>query len=201
MHILVTGFEPFGSDTINASSEVVSRLPKSPGPHRISTAILPVAFDTSGPALEQLVDEHEPDILLCLGEAGGRSAITPEAYGVNINDARIPDNNGHQPRGHVIDLQAPPRRPAGLDPNIVAEILVRAGFNAAVSDDAGKFVCNHIAFLAYDMRVPALFIHVPAVRQTGSRALVGDETDGTTVDSGWSFEQLTDAIMTVIASL
>ena len=201
MHILVTGFEPFGNDTINASSEVVSRLPKSLGPHQISTAILPVAFDTSGFALEQLVDEHHPDILLCVGEAGGRSAITPESHGININDARIPDNNGHQPRGHVIDPQAPPARPAGIDPNIVVEILVRAGFNASVSDDAGKFVCNHIAFTAYGLRVPALFIHVPAVRPTGARALVGAETDGTTVESGWSFEQLTNAIKTVIMGL
>lgn len=201
MHILVTGFEPFGNDTINASSEVVSRLPKSLGAHQISTAILPVAFATSGPALEQLMAGHQPDILLCLGEAGGRNAITPESHGININDARIPDNNGHQPRGHVIDPQSPPARPAGIDPNIVVELLVRAGFNAAVSNDAGKFVCNHIAFTAYGLRAPALFIHVPAVRPSGARALVGAETDGTTIDSDWSFEQLTDAIMTVIASL
>lgn len=199
MHILVTGFEPFGSDTINASSEVVARLPDSIGPHRISTAILPVAFTTSGPALEQLVAAHRPDVLICLGEAGSRDAITPEVRGVNIDDARIPDNEGAQPRNTPIDPSAPEARPATIDPASVVQSLIREGFNARLSQDAGKFVCNHVAFIAYGGSVPALFIHVPAVRPEGQRALVGGETDGSTTASTWTFERLAEALQLVLA--
>lgn len=201
MHILVTGFEPFGNDSINASGEVVHRLPASIGAHKITTAILPVAFGTSGPALEQLITEHRPDAVICLGEAGGRNAITPESQGVNMDDARIPDNDGGQPRNTPIDPTAAAARPATIDPNTVVQVLVREGFNAAVSDDAGRFVCNHIAFIAYGSAVPALFIHVPAVRPAGAQALVGAETDGSTTQSSWSFTQLADAVETALAAL
>lgn len=201
MHILVTGFEPFGNDSINASGEVVHRLPASIGAHQITTAILPVTFGSSGPALEQLITEHQPEAVICLGEAGGRDAITPESQGVNMDDARIPDNDGDQPRSSPIDPAAPAVRPATIDPNAVVQTLIRQGFNAAVSDDAGRFVCNHIAFIAYGSGVPALFIHVPAVRPEGAHALVGAETDGSTTQSSWSFEQLAEALKTALAGL
>ncbi|MNW30759.1 Pyrrolidone-carboxylate peptidase [compost metagenome] len=177
MHILVTGFEPFGNDEFNASQEAVSSLPRQLGEHQVLTAMLPVSFAASGKALESLLAKHQPDALICVGEAGGRNAITPERWAFNEDDARIPDNDGAQPRSAAIKAIAPGRLDATLDPAAAVRALLAAGYEARVSEDAGRFVCNHIAYLAYSQPVPALFIHVPALRPPGVQATVGAETD------------------------
>lgn len=179
MRLLVTGFEPFGSDHFNASGQVLALLPSRVGQHTLATALLPVSFARSGPALQHLVAEHRPQALICLGEAGGRSRITPERWGVNEDDARIPDNDGAQPRSRPITA-GPPRVASTLDPELLTAALNAAGFGARVSQDAGRFVCNHVAYLAYRMPLPALFIHVPALRPAGQTATVGAETDAGT---------------------
>lgn len=177
MHILVTGFEPFGKDSFNASQEAVSHLPRQISDNRITTAILPVSFKRSAQALGYLLAEHRPDALICFGEAGGRDAITPEARGTNLDDARIQDNDGDQPRSVAIDPRGPAFLEASLDPAAAVKMLHNAGFKAELSTDAGSFVCNHVAYLAYRQPIPSLFIHVPALRPQGVEATVGAETD------------------------
>ncbi|WP_417367314.1 pyroglutamyl-peptidase I [Glutamicibacter arilaitensis] len=177
MHILVTGFEPFGKDSFNASQEAVVQLPGQISNHRITTAILPVSFMRSTQALEDLLAEHRPDALICVGEAGGRDAITPEARGANLDDARIQDNDGDQPHAAAIDPLGPDFLEASLNPAASVKMLLDAGFKAELSTDAGRFVCNHVAYLAYRQPIPSLFIHVPALRPHGVEATVGAETD------------------------
>lgn len=179
MHILVTGFEPFGNDNFNASSAVVSALPASIAGRRLTTAILPVSFHRSGEALSALLAEHRPDALICVGEAGGRAAVTPEARAANEDDARIPDNDGARPRGAAIISDGPLSLPSSLDAQRITALLAAAGFAAQVSRNAGRFVCNHVAYLAYAQPVPALFIHVPALRPAErKRAWAGNRSAG-----------------------
>lgn len=204
MHILATGFEPFGNDDFNASGAVLSALPSSISGRRLTTAILPVSFSRSGQTLSALLAEHRPDALLCLGEAGGRAAITPEARAVNQDHARIPDNDGLRPRAAPIVPDGPQALAPGLDPWRIAELLAAAGFAALVSQGAGRFVCNHVAYLAYAQPVPALFIHVPALRPGGAQPGVGRETDPHTAAqplAGWDLARLGAAIELALAGL
>jgi len=177
MHLLVTGFEPFGSDQYNASGEAIRLLPEHLDGHRISTAILPVSFRRSGEVLAALLQEHQPDALVCVGEAGGRDEISIEVRGANEDNARIADNDGAQPARQAIIQGGDFFRSATVDPQAVLRALHQHGHAAYLSEDAGRFVCNHIAYLAYGQEVPALFIHVPALRPEGQTASVGAETD------------------------
>ena len=181
MRILVTAFEPFGGDAENASLEAVRRLAdawaESPQPGvELVTGTLPVAFAAAGSALMALVEQHGPDAVLAVGEAGGRTAITPERWAVNQDDARIPDNAGDQPRVTVIDADGPHKRLSGFDVDALVSAILAVGLPADASDDAGRFLCNHVAYLVAGLSVPGGFIHVPAVRSSGT-AGVGAETD------------------------
>ncbi|WP_405219065.1 SRPBCC domain-containing protein [Agrococcus sp. Ld7] len=181
MKILLTAFEPFGGDAENASFEAVRLLADAwaddPQPGiELVTGVLPVAFADAGPALAALLDQHAPDAVLSVGEAGGRSAITPERWAANEDDARIPDNAGDQPRGTAIDPAGPERRASGLDADALVSAILQVGLPADASDDAGRFLCNHVAYLVAGLDVPGGFLHVPAVRSHGT-ATVGAETD------------------------
>jgi pyroglutamyl-peptidase I len=188
MRILVTAFEPFGGDPENASLEAVRRLEQAwrdepQSGIELVTGTLPVAFAAAGPALAALVERHAPDAVLAVGEAGGRSAITPERWAVNEDEARIPDNAGDQPRGIAIDPDGPARRPSGLDTDALVSAILAVGLPAHASDDAGRFLCNHVAYLVAGLAVAGGFIHVPAVRSSGT-ASVGEETDpGSSADA------------------
>lgn len=175
--VLLTGFEPFGGEATNASSELVTSLSKHPAPGvEAVTAILPVTFTGAPQLLAELIAHHRPDVLLCLGEAGGRLEITPEQWAVNEATARIPDNAGAQPVGQRLD-DGPDRLPSRLDPAAQVAALQAAGLPAALSSDAGRFVCNAVFRAALtSFTGPAGFIHVPAVRRRG-RAMIGAETD------------------------
>lgn len=202
MQILVTGFEPFGQDNINASAEILTRLPATLGEHQISTAILPVSFARAGAALEQAIHEHRPEALICLGEAGGRRSITPELWGYNLDEARIADNDGHQPQTWEIFPGGPQRIRSSIDPAPLIQTLQQAGIPAELSEDPGRFLCNHVAFCAYRSSVPAVFIHVPAARPSGQRARVGAETDGhAPVGTDLDFDQLSRAIELCLSAL
>lgn len=198
MRILVTGFEPFGDDTENASIRAVDLLQdrwSEDAEVQLVTGQLPVAFGAAGTVLLELVARYRPDAVLTVGEAGGRSSVTPERVGVNEMRARIPDNAGLQPDGDAIFEHGARDREASLDVAALTEAIEAAGVAAEVSEDAGRFVCNYIAYIAYGLEVPAAFIHVPAVRSTGT-ATVGAETDAAaqTPSTGLGFDDLADAL-------
>ena len=202
MRILLTAFEPFGGDSENASLATLQLLEDQwSGDDELICAQLSVTFDQSG--FLALVEEHMPDVIVALGEAGGREAITVERWGVNEQRARIPDNSGAQPDEEPIIPGMPERREATLDPQMIVDAIRDDGWAAEVSDDAGRFVCNTVAFLAYGLEVPAIFIHVPALRSTGV-ATVGAETGGTTSAAGHvaeSVEDLAEAVASALACI
>lgn len=199
MRILLTAFEPFGGDSENASLATLQLLEDQwSGDDELICVQLSVTFDQSG--FLSLVEEHLPDVVVALGEAGGREAITVERWGVNEQRAWIPDNAGAQPDGEPVVEGASERREATLDPQLIVDAMRDEGWAAEVSDDAGRFVCNTVAFLAYGLDMPAIFIHVPALRSTGA-ATVGAETGGSTSASGRVAESAEDLAAAVASAL
>ncbi|MGK4217102.1 pyroglutamyl-peptidase I [Kocuria marina] len=201
MKILVTGFEPFGGETENASGAAVDKLRELAPPDgaRIVTAILPVTWSGAGPALLRAVEEHRPDAVVAVGEAGGRAAVTPERWATNLGHGRIPDNDGAI-RDAAPLAEGPERLESRVDPAALVRAIKDAGVPAEVSDDAGAFLCNAVFWTAlHRTDLPAAFIHVPAVRARGS-ARIGAETDldHAPANSALSFDDLADALAAVV---
>jgi pyroglutamyl-peptidase len=162
LRVLVTGFEPFGGETENASATAVAAL------DGVVTAVLPVEYGVAGDRLLALVEKHRPDVVVCVGESAEAATVLVEAVAHNLDDARIPDNAGRQPHGVPIRDGGPET----LSPSFDVEALAAAS-GARVSHDAGRFVCNHVFYRALDeLSVPALFVHVPAERDGSSAAVL-----------------------------
>ena len=167
MRALVTGFEPFAGDEVNPAGEVLPRLPPFLGEVAVATRLLPTVFGHSLVRLETAVDETAPDLVLCLGLAGGRSELSLERVAINVNDARIPDNAGQQPIDTRIAAEGPAAYFATLPIKAAAAALRQAGLPAAISNTAGTFVCNHIFYglmhltARRGLRLRAGFMHLP----------------------------------------
>jgi len=166
--VLLTGFEPFGGDTSNPSQAIVEQLDGLiVESHRITGAILACEFGKSRRQLRTLIQRHTPSLVICLGLASGRQAITPERIAINIDDARIPDNAGQQPVDKPIVRGGPSSYWSTLPVKAITAALTEHGIPADVSQTAGTFVCNHVFYsLMHDLAttpdVRGGFIHVPA---------------------------------------
>ena len=159
MRILITAFEPFGGSDRNASAEVLRRLPETITGSRIRKALLPVVFGEAGK--EAL--RHSADCIILLGEAGGRSLVTPELKARNLRHARIPDNAGNQPENEAILKGGPEAYYTAIPIREIVRRMQDEGYPTAVSEDAGTYVCNDTFFLVgMNSSVPVEFIHVPA---------------------------------------
>ena len=204
MKILVTGFEPFGQDTENASGMVVERLRKlawGPG-FDVVTAILPVTWAGSVPALLEAVETHQPHAVVALGEAGGRTAVTPERRARDLGHGRIPDNDDAARPPSPLD-DGPEWLESRIDPESLVKAIRSVNVPAAISDDAGAFLCNAVyRALLSETDLPGAFIHVPAVRTRGT-ATVGQETDpgAAASSSELSIDQLTEAIAASVSAV
>ena len=163
--LLITGFEPFGGETINPSWEAVARLPEQIGEYTLTKRLIPVVF---GKAFETVMEAASglcPDVVLCIGQAGGRSAITPELVGINLRHASIPDNDGLQPKDEPILQSGAKAHFATLPVRKMAEAIAATGVPSHVSYSAGAYVCNDVLYtlLAHyegsETRVG--FIHIP----------------------------------------
>ncbi|HWB49240.1 MAG TPA: pyroglutamyl-peptidase I [Stellaceae bacterium] len=167
MKALVTGFEPFAGDGVNPSLEALHRLPGRSGAVDIATAALPVAFGAALPTLRAAIARSRPDIVLSVGLAGGRAALSLERVAINVNDARIPDNDGSQPIDRPVVAGGPAAYFATLPIKAAAAALRQAGIPAAVSNSAGTFLCNHVFYgLMHEAArsghaFRAGFLHVP----------------------------------------
>lgn len=166
--LLITGFAPFGGDKVNPSWQAVSALPETVGGWELVKRELPVTFRGAPKALFEAMDETEPDAVLMVGLAGSRGAVTPERQAVNEMTARIPDNEGYQPRNEPVIPGGPEILYSTLPVEDMTEAILAAGVPARLSDSAGRFVCNTLLYAALyrleqsDDPVPAAFIHVPA---------------------------------------
>ncbi|WP_303765264.1 pyroglutamyl-peptidase I [Abiotrophia defectiva] len=171
MKILVTGFDPFGGEAINPAWEAVSRLPKEIEGAEIVTVQIPTVFGDSAKRLFEAVDEHQPDAVVCVGQAGGRFGITPERVAINVDDARIADNKGQQPLDTVIQADGAPAYFTTLPVKAMVEAVKKAGLPASLSNTAGTFVCNHIMYqnlyylAKHYPKTQGGFIHVPYVTE------------------------------------
>ena len=143
---LVTGFDAFGGETMNPALEAVRRLPARIDDIRIVTRELPTVFGRSRAVLRAAMLEIRPDIVLCVGQAGGRSELSLERVAINVDDARIPDNAGQQPIDEPIEPDGPAAYFSTLPVKAAVHALRAAGLPAGVSQTAGTFVCNHIFY-------------------------------------------------------
>jgi pyroglutamyl-peptidase len=170
MRALVTGFEPFDGATVNASYEAVRRLPSRSGGLDIITAQLPTSYARSGAALEREIARARPDIVLCAGEAGERMALNIERIAINLQDARIADNDGRQPVDMPVVAGGPAAYLATLPVRAIEEALRTAGLAVEISNSAGTFVCNHVFYTLMHFstisaaKFRAGFLHVPSLR-------------------------------------
>ncbi|MFI7011462.1 pyroglutamyl-peptidase I [Streptomyces sp. NPDC050145] len=166
--VLLTGFEPFGGEAVNPSWQAASLVAAAPPDGLDVTAVrLPCAFGDALDALRDAVARTRPELVVCLGQAGGRAGVTVERVAINVDDARIPDNAGAQP----IDVPVVPGGPAAYFSTLPVKACVaamrEAGVPAALSNTAGTFVCNHVAYglghlLATEFPgVRGGFVHVP----------------------------------------
>jgi pyroglutamyl-peptidase len=167
MRALVTGFEPFGGDGVNPSLEALRHLPGRLGGMEIATAALPVVFGAALPTLREAIAMNAPDVVLSVGLAGGRPALSLERVAINVDDARIPDNDGNQPIDLPVIAGGPAAYFATLPIKAAVAALRGAGIPAAVSNSAGTFLCNHVFYGLMDEAsrrgnaFRAGFLHVP----------------------------------------
>ena len=159
--VLLTGFEPFGTATSNPSGEIVKQISGD----SIVTAILPVAYAKSAERLLSLIDQHKPDVVICLGQAEGRTAITPEKVAINLDDARLADNEGVLRNDVKIIKDGPDAYFSTLPVKEMVEAIKAKGIPATVSLSAGAFLCNHVFYVAQNKfvgtDVRSGFVHVP----------------------------------------
>jgi pyroglutamyl-peptidase len=159
--ILLTGFEPFGTASANPSGEIMKQISGD----NIVTAILPVAYTRSAERLIQLIAEHNPDVVICFGQAEGRTQITPEKIAINLDDARLADNDGVLRSDEKILDNGPDAYFTTLPVKEFAAAITAKGIPSSVSLSAGAFLCNHVFYVAQNKlvgtKVRSGFIHVP----------------------------------------
>ena len=159
--VLLTGFEPFGKATLNPSGEIVKQISGD----NIITAILPVAYTQSAERLLALIAEHKPGVVICLGQAEGRTHVSPERIAINLDDARLADNEGVIRNDVQIIAGGPVAYESTLPIKEIVKAVSDAGVPAAVSLSAGAFLCNHVFYVAQDhfkgTKVRSGFVHVP----------------------------------------
>ena len=166
MKILVTGFDAFNGEKINPSSLILERLADNIDSHKIEKLILPTAFYKVQDLIEEKILAYKPDIIISLGQAGGRSEITVERVAINIADASISDNDGKKPIDEKIRLDGENAYFSSLPIKAIVENLRQAEIPAAISNSAGTYVCNFVMYndlyLAEKYNdMSAGFIHVP----------------------------------------
>lgn len=169
--LLITGFEPFGGQTVNPSWEAVALLPESVGPWKLHKLRIPVEYGEAARLTLEKARELGADAVLSVGQAGGRGAVTPEVIGINLREAAIADNAGRLRKGEAIDPEGPDGLFATLPVRKMAEAINAGGIPARLSYSAGAYVCNDVLYsllLHYrgsDVRVG--FIHVPFIPGQG----------------------------------
>ncbi|MGQ8843904.1 pyroglutamyl-peptidase I [Serratia sp. TSA_7] len=165
--VLITGFEPFGGERVNPSWEVVKQLnDREFVGTRIIARQLPCVFGVALEVLNAAIDEVKPVMVLAIGQAGGRTDITIERVAINVDDARIPDNQGRQPIDEPILEAGPAAYFSTLPIKAMVNSMREAGIPASVSQTAGTYVCNHVMYgllhwLNGQQEIKGGFIHIP----------------------------------------
>ena len=178
--LLITGFDPFGGESINPSWEAVRLLPKVIGEYELHKLQIPTVFGLAAETVLSKAREIHPDVIICVGQAGGRVAVTPERIGINVRDARIADNAGASPKDEAIVPGGPDGYFSTLPIKDMINAINEAGLPGSVSNTAGTFVCNDVLYtlLHHHQGTPVRcgFIHVPYLPQQGTPNLALEDT-------------------------
>lgn len=163
--LLMCGFEPFGGENINPSWTAVSQIADEVGEFKIYKLLLPVVFGEAAEIAINKAEEIAADAVLCIGQAGGRSAITPELVGINLRYAKIPDNAGNKPCDEPIIKGGPDAYFSTLPVRRMVEAIKAVGVMADVSYSAGAYVCNDLLYTLLShfegSEVRVGFVHIP----------------------------------------
>lgn len=167
MKILITAFDPFGGDLINPALEAVKLMKDEIAGARIVKLMVPTVFRKSIEKTIEAIEKENPDVVLNIGQAGGRFDITPERVAINVDDARIKDNEGNQPIDIPIYEDGAPAYFATIPVKAIVREIKEGGLPASLSNSAGTFVCNHLMYgvlhhiAKSGKNIRAGFIHVP----------------------------------------
>lgn len=167
MKVLVTGFDPFGGDKVNPAYEAVKKMPAEIAGAEIIKLEVPTVFGKSSQVVREAIKEHQPEIVICVGQAGGRSAVSFERVAINLAEARIPDNEGNQPFDTALEEDGPAAYFTTLPIKAMTKNVQDHGLPAYISYTAGTFVCNDIMYRLLHVlhtEFPTIrggFIHVP----------------------------------------
>lgn len=169
MKVLITGFDPFGGEKINPAWEAVRALPDNIDGIEVVKLQIPTVFKKSAKKLFENIDSVKPDVVICVGQAGGRYEFSVERVAINVDDGRIPDNDGYQPVDSPVFEDGENAYFSTLPIKAIVEEVKKNGIPAAVSNTAGTYVCNHIMYsLLYylnknNLNIKGGFIHVPFI--------------------------------------
>ena len=165
--ILVTGFDPFGGEKINPALEVIKLLPKKIGENEIKILEIPTVYKKSIEKIDKEIESYNPDYILSIGQAGGRTDISIERVAINIDDFRIKDNEGNQPIDEKIAEDGPDAYLVTIPIKAMVQKMIENKIPASVSNTAGTFVCNHVCYgMAHlaSTKYPNMrtgFVHIP----------------------------------------
>ena len=182
MKILITGFEPFGGESVNPAYEAVKLLPDMAGDIQIVKMEIPTVFGEAGKVVETGILQHQPDAVICVGQAGRRADIGVERVAINLVEASIPDNAGNQPMDVKVQEDGDTAYFATIPVKAMVKNIKDHGIPASISYTAGTYVCNSVMYdLLYliDRKYPSIrggFIHVPYASEQGVGKPVGTAT-------------------------
>ena len=195
MKVVVTGFDPFGGEAINPAFEAVKKLPAEIAGAEIIKVEVPTVFGTSGEKVAEAIETYQPDMVICVGQAGGRQTVTVEKVAINLAEARIPDNAGQQPS----DVPLVEDGATAYFTNLPIKAMVKNCHDhqlpAAISYTVGTFVCNDIMYHLLHLintKYPTIrggFIHVP---------FLPEQTIDKPTFASMSLEAITDSLFYMI---
>lgn len=171
MKILVTGFDPFGGEEVNPAIETVKRLPDTISGAKVIKLEIPTVCHQSLRVIDEAIARYDPDVVLSVGQAGGRPDITVERVGINVDDCRIPDNAGNQIVDEPIYADGPAAYFVTVPIKAMVQRIRERNIPASVSNTAGTFVCNHVTYGVCHLlavKYPGKrsgFIHIPFLPQ------------------------------------
>ena len=178
--LLITGFDPFGGEAINPAWEAVKLLPDTIGDFELCKLQIPTVFGVAAAMVLAAAEGYHPHVILCIGQAGGRSTVTPERIAINIRDARIPDNAGNQPQGEFVIPDGPAAYFATVPVKEMAAAIQATNLPGTVSNSAGTFVCNDTLYTLLHhfagTEVTVGFLHVPYLPSQGTPSLPLEDT-------------------------
>lgn len=197
--VLITGFMPFGGEKINPSWQAVNQLPDTIGDAKIIKKQLPVSFKGSVDKLDSLIKQYNPDVIINVGEAGGRTGVSLERVAINVDDARIPDNDNYQPSNVKISKGGKNAYFTKLPIFQIEKNIKAQGIPVYISNSAGTYVCNHVMYHLLELlnkeylNKKGGFIHVPYAPQQ-----VVDKKDAPSMNTSDVAKALAQAIQVTI---